>query len=87
MESIPIGRKIIDQVPKNPVSFLQEKSGLLKKYFGVFTSTFGVLADMYIILFIGLFMMAQPKPYQTGIIKLIPISNREGAKEVMEKQG
>ncbi|MBK6264261.1 AI-2E family transporter [Marivirga sp. S37H4] len=87
MESSSIGRKIIDQIPDDPVKWMQEKSGMLKKSFGVFASTFGVLADMYIILFIGLFMMAQPEPYQHGIIKLVPISRRGRAEEVLEKLG
>jgi predicted PurR-regulated permease PerM len=87
LESSSTGRKVLDQIPKDPAKWLQEKSGLLKKSFGVFASTFGVLADMYIILFIGLFMMAQPKPYKQGVINLVPISKRARAEEVMEELG
>lgn len=81
------GKNLIDQIPKNPQKAFEEQSGLLKKTFGVFSSTFGVLADLYIILFIGLFMMAQPKPYQQGIISLVPIKHRKRGQEVLNKLG
>ncbi len=54
---------------------------------GVFSATFGVLADLYVIVFIGLFMMAQPEPYQKGIVKLAPLSKRARAQEVIDKLG
>lgn len=87
LENDPIGGKIVNQIPENPQKWIQERSGLLKKSLGVFSATFGVLADLYIILFIGLFMLAEPKPYANGIIKLVPISRRGRAKEVMGKLG
>lgn len=87
LENNPLGKKLVDQIPENPQKWLQERSGLLKKSLGVFSTTFGVLADLYIILFIGLFMMAAPKPYESGIIKLVPISRRGRAQEVLHKLG
>ncbi len=54
---------------------------------GVFAATFGVLADLYIILIIGLFMMATPKPYVNGLVTLIPKAGRQRAQEVFEKLG
>lgn len=82
-----LGRKLIDQIPENPQKWLEERSGLLKKSLGVFSATFGILADIYIIIFIGLFMTAQPKPYQKGIIKLVPPSKRKRASEIIDKLG
>lgn len=87
LENNPIGSKIVDQIPENPQKWLQERSGVLKKSLGVFSTTFGVLADLYIIIFIGLFMMATPQPYRKGIIKLVPISGRKRAEEVLDKLG
>lgn len=81
------GRNLVDQIPENPQQWLQGKSGLLKQSVGVFSATFGVLADLYVILFIGLFMMAQPKPYQKGIVKMVPLPNRKRAQEVIDKIG
>ena len=87
LEQSKIGRNLVNKIPENPQQWLQEKSGLLKKSFGVFSTTFGVLADIYVIVFIGLFMMVQPKPYQNGIIKLVPLAYRGRAQEVLDKLG
>lgn len=81
------GRRLVEQIPEDPQKWLQEKSGLLKQSMGVFSATFGVLADLYIIFFISMFMMAQPGPYQKGIVSLIPPSNRKRAQEVLNKLG
>lgn len=82
-----VGRKLVDQVPENPQKWLQEKSGVIKQSMGVFSATFGVLTDLYIIFFVGIFIMAQPKSYQKGIVTLVPISSRERAQEVLDKLG
>ncbi|MEX2592425.1 MAG: AI-2E family transporter [Anditalea sp.] len=87
LEQSKQGRKLVDQIPEDPQKWLQEKSGLLKQSLGVFSATFGVLADLYIIFFIGMFMMAQPAPYQKGIIKMVPPANRGRAQEVLNKLG
>lgn len=87
LKNSPLGRRLIDQIPENPQKWLEERSGLLKKSLGVFSTTFGILADIYIILFIGLFMMAQPEPYLKGIVKLVPLSKRTRATEILEKLG
>jgi predicted PurR-regulated permease PerM len=81
------GKLLVDQIPEDPQKWLQEKGGLLKESIGVFSATFGVLADLYVILFIGLFMMAQPEPYRKGIIKMVPVSKRGRAREVIDKLG
>lgn len=82
-----LGRKLVEQVPEDPQKWLQEKSGLLKQSMGVFSATFGVLTDLYIIFFVGMFIMAQPKPYQKGVVSLVPLSGRHRAQEVLDKLG
>ncbi|WP_158859792.1 AI-2E family transporter [Lunatibacter salilacus] len=83
----PQGRKLVDQIPENPLKWLQEKSDVLKQSMGVFSATFGILTDLYIIFFVGMFIMAQPKPYQKGIVSLVPLSSRGRAQEVLDKLG
>lgn len=81
------GSMLLDQIPEDPQKWLQERSGFLKQSLGVFSATFGILADIYVVLFIGMFMMAQPEPYRTGIIKVVPLSKRDRAQEVLDKLG
>ncbi len=82
-----LGRQLVEQIPEDPRSWLQEKSGVLKQSMGVFSATFGVLADVYVIFFIGMFMMAQPTPYRKGVVSLVPLPHRGRAQEVLDKLG
>ncbi|HAL83010.1 MAG TPA: hypothetical protein DCO83_12890 [Mucilaginibacter sp.] len=43
-----------------------------------FSSSFGVLGDMYIILFLGIFFTASPSLYKDGILVLIPCKAKAG---------
>jgi predicted PurR-regulated permease PerM len=48
-------------------------------------TSFGVLGDMYIILFLGIFFTASPSLYKNGILLLIPEKNKEVAGHVMNR--
>lgn len=50
-----------------------------------FSSTFGVLGDIYVILFLGIFFTADPKIYKNGIVALIPADKKDEANEVLNK--
>lgn len=52
-----------------------------------FQSTFGLFADIYVVLFIGLFFTISPKMYTKGIIQLIPVKKQSKANEVLNKLG
>ncbi len=52
-----------------------------------FSSTFGVLGDIYVILFLGIFLTAGPKVYKDGIIALIPPPHKEKGNDVLNKLG
>lgn len=52
-----------------------------------FTSTFGVLGDIYVILFIGIFIAVSPNLYIKGVISLIPRKAQPKGSEVMLRLG
>jgi predicted PurR-regulated permease PerM len=52
-----------------------------------FKSSFGILGDLYVVLFIGIFFTVAPKDYQKGLVKLVPVKGRKKANDVMEKLG
>lgn len=52
-----------------------------------FKSTFGILGDLYVILFIGIFFTVAPEQYKKGLVKLAPVKARDRASEVMDKVG
>ena len=52
-----------------------------------FKSTFGVLGDIYVVLFLGIFFTVSPKTYVDGFIKLIPTNAKAKTKEVINNVG
>lgn len=52
---------------------------------GFFSTTFGVLGDMYIILFLGIFFTSNPSLYKDGILVLVPHDKKELGKCIMDR--
>ncbi|MBC7399977.1 MAG: AI-2E family transporter, partial [Mucilaginibacter sp.] len=52
---------------------------------GFFSTTFGVLGDMYIILFLGIFFTSNPSLYKDGILILVPHSKKALGKHIMDR--
>lgn len=77
------GTTVGDFVIKRMNSISSGSKDLQKKMVNFFSSVFGVLGDIYIIIFLGMFFMAQPKVYRQSIVSLFPQSKRERAEEVL----
>ena len=54
---------------------------IVKKFF---SSSFGILSDMYIILLLGLFFSASPLVYKNGLIILLPVNAKRKGEEVID---
>lgn len=52
---------------------------------GIFSTTFSILADGYVILFLTVFLVIQPKTYRAGLVLLVPKAGRPRANEVFDK--
>jgi predicted PurR-regulated permease PerM len=50
-----------------------------------FSTSFGVLGNLYIILFLGIFFTVSPSLYKDGIIRLFPENNKPLAKKVIDR--
>ena len=51
----------------------------------LFSSTFGVLGDIYVILFLSIFFTADPAVYKQGILAIIPPRNKEEGSHVLDE--
>jgi predicted PurR-regulated permease PerM len=76
MESIPPAEEMIANV-----------SGVLKQARFIFSGALGVVANFVIILFVGLYLAAQPQVYITGFLKLVPKKHRPRGREVFKELG
>ena len=59
-------------------------TGTLQK---LFSSTFGLLGDLYAIFFLGIFLAAAPREYVDGMLRLLPAPARNKGRAVMEATG
>lgn len=75
------GRSVLDQTSG------QNSQKLIFTAKKFFNSTFGVLGDIYIILFLGIFFTADPSTYKNGIMALIPKDKKQEGNHVLEKLG
>jgi len=62
-------------------------SDWLGRITGVFTTTFGVLSSVLLVLFVAIFCAVDPALYRRGLIHLLPIDKRPRAREVLDEAG
>jgi len=62
-----------------------DSSKMLATAQGFFGATFGVLGELYIILFLGIFFTANPSLYKDGILMLVPASKKEMGRHIINR--
>ena len=82
LDQSAIGRKIMERVSSPQTS--QKASVMVQNFF---RSSFGVLGDIYVVLFLGIFFTASPKVYVNGALKLVPVKSRPKAHQVVNQAG
>lgn len=79
------GKQVLNEIPEDPQKFLENRPGWFQQTFGIVSSTLSTLADIYIVLLLSMFIMAQPQPYVKGIVSLVPPSRRKRAQQVLRQ--
>ena len=74
-----IGNKVLESI----AAFDDTK--IMSTARGFFNTSFGVLGDLYIIIFLGIFFTVDPSIYKEGIIKLTPVAGKKDVRIVMER--
>jgi predicted PurR-regulated permease PerM len=75
-----LGSKLVDLLNKSGSS---ERTTEVAKQF--FSSSFGILSDLYIVFLLALFFTASPSQYKNGIISLFTEKSKQKASELMEE--
>ncbi|MBD3167887.1 MAG: AI-2E family transporter [candidate division Zixibacteria bacterium] len=80
------GRKLLNNIPgmEDVTTFGSE---VVWGITGVFSTAFGTIASLFIVLFIGLYGAFDPRLYVNNFLKLIPPSNRERAHSIIDSLG
>jgi predicted PurR-regulated permease PerM len=82
LSKTPVGQKIIKRASSPEV---QQKAKTVASTF--FKSTFGILGDIYVVLFLGIFFTVSPQVYKRGMVELVPKQERQKANDLPNKVG
>ena len=77
-----VGQNIVQKVSSPETQ--QQAQGFAKSFF---KSTFGVLGDLYVVLFLGIFFTVGSREYEKGLVALVPNKGKQQAYRVLEKTG
>lgn len=77
-----LGRKVADYV-----SDIENQKKVLPFLQGFFKSSFGVFADLYIVIFLAMFLSVSPFDYVNGVVNLVPRNGKIKAKQLFEDLG
>ncbi|HEX6287780.1 MAG TPA: AI-2E family transporter [Herpetosiphonaceae bacterium] len=86
IEQYSWGRQLLEQA-QQPDQVASGTSGIFAQVGRVFSGTFDTIANIVIILFIGVYLAANPQLYTRGIIRLVPQHKRPRAREVLHVMG
>jgi predicted PurR-regulated permease PerM len=79
MAETPLGNKVLSYLSDDN----SDKIFATARQF--FSTSFGVLGNLYIIFFLAIFFTTNPDLYKNGIIKLIPEDRKDLAKQVIDR--
>ena len=85
LEPTALGGQLVQYVEQKNIQ--EQLASNTQQFFSTVFGVFGVLADVYIILFMGFLIYATPQAYLSGIVHLVPKSGRARAETVLDTLG
>ncbi len=82
----PWAGRMLERVPRGE-ELIPRPQTVMTRAGGIFATTFGAVANLAIVLFIGIYAAIQPKLYVDGIIRLVPLYKRPRAREILGQLG
>lgn len=79
------GRRVLQTVAD--IEWRSVTADVVKRIVGVFSTLLPAVASLLIILFLGLYLSAEPGVYTGGLVRLVPPRRRERAQEVLQALG
>lgn len=77
------GEAAIEQMP-DPAVLLPGERSTVSRITGVVGTTFNVVTNGFLILFLGVVLALQPRPYRKGLLALVPAAHRPRAREILD---
>ena len=86
IEGYPLGRRLRAQLP-TATAWTPPRENVFARVTGIFSSTLGLIMDVAVIFFVGLYLAVDPRLYLRGVLRLVPLGRRRRASEVMRAAG
>jgi predicted PurR-regulated permease PerM len=80
-----LGKRLLEHAPT--LEQLTGRGNIVARVTGIFSSTFGLIADGLLVLFIGLYLAICPGVYVQGAVRLLPRARRARMTEVLLEIG
>ena len=77
-----LGRNILEKIESS-----DNEKRIMNVAQSFFRSTFGILGDIYIVIFLAIFLTASPRSYINGLLKLVPPTRKPEARVLLERLG
>jgi predicted PurR-regulated permease PerM len=85
------GQELLDRGPTNQnvndLLFGTGQGGIFSRVTGVVSSTFGILTNGFVILFIGIYLAFEPEYHLKNLLLLVPPGKRQDARDVLNEAG
>jgi predicted PurR-regulated permease PerM len=79
LNQTPVGQKVLESLSGDNSKKLSDTVQTF------FSTSFGVLGDIYLILFLGIFFTASPSLYKDGILLLVPQNKKELGMHIIDR--
>ncbi|HEU4829170.1 MAG TPA: AI-2E family transporter, partial [Gemmatimonadales bacterium] len=86
LEQTEIGREVVKNVP-TPRELLPDSTGAVQRATGAVTRTFALLANVLIVLFLGIVLALTPRVYTDNVLRLVPVRRRARAEALLGELG
>jgi predicted PurR-regulated permease PerM len=86
LERTELGREVVRNVPE-PAELLPDSAGAVQRATGAVTRTFAFLANVLIVLFLGIVFALTPRVYSENVLRLVPPRRRARAEALLGALG
>ena len=83
LEQSPWGQSIVNELQPGHSGI--SARAVAGRFFGIASTTFGILVAVIVVLFIGLYGAADPEVYVAGTLRLFPLGRRARIREVLHE--
>ena len=83
LQQSPWGQSIVDQLQPGNGSI--SAGAVAGRFFGIASTTFGIIVAVIVVIFIGLYGAADPEIYLTGTVRLFPLERRARIRDVLRE--